>query len=98
MKKNELSYFTNTNNGWILVEDNNKAKKKFKFKNFIEAFSWMTEIALSAEKLDHHPDWTNVYNTVTVILSTHDHGTITEKDSLLANIMDNNFDKYNKKN
>ena len=58
----------------------------------------MTEIALSAEKLDHHPDWTNVYNAVTVILSTHDHGTITEKDSLLANIMDNNFDKYNKKN
>ena len=96
MKKNGLSYFTN--NSWILVEDNNKAKKIFKFKNFIEAFSWMTEIALSAEKLDHHPDWTNVYNTVTVILSTHDHGTITEKDSSLAKIMDNNFDKHNKKN
>ena len=96
MKKNGLSYFTN--NSWILVEDNNKAKKIFKFKNFIEAFSWMTEIALSAEKLDHHPDWTNVYNTVTVFLSTHDRGTITEKDSSLAKIMDNNFDKYNKKN
>ena len=96
MKKSELLYFTSNN--WTLVEDNNKVKKIFKFKNFIEAFLWMTEIAFSAEKLDHHPDWTNVYDTVTVILSTHDQGTLTEKDFSLAKIMDNNFDKYNKKN
>ena len=93
MKKSELLYFTSNN--WTLVEDNNKAKKTFKFKNFIEAFLWMTEIAFSAEKLDHHPDWTNVYDTVTVILSTHDQGTLTEKDFSLAKIMDNNFDKFN---
>ena len=93
MKKSELLYFTSNN--WTLAEDNNKAKKIFKFKNFIEAFLWMTEIAFSAEKLDHHPDWTNVYDTVTVILSTHDQGTLTEKDFSLAKIMDNNFDKFN---
>ena len=93
MKKSELLYFTSNN--WTLVEDNNKVKKIFKFKNFIEAFLWMTEIAFSAEKLDHHPDWTNVYDTVTVILSTHDQGTLTEKDFSLAKIMDNNFDKFN---
>ena len=92
MKKSELLYFTSNN--WTLVEDNNKVKKIFKFKNFIEAFLWMTEIAFSAEKLDHHPDWTNVYDTVTVILSTHDQGTLTEKDFSLAKIMDNNFDKF----
>lgn len=93
MKKSELLYLTSNN--WTLVEDNNKAKKIFKFNNFIEAFLWMTEIAFSAEKLDHHPDWTNVYDTVTVILSTHDQGTLTEKDFSLAKIMDNNFDKFN---
>jgi len=93
MTKNILSYFTNNN--WTLIEDNNKAKKIFKFKNFVQAFSWMTEIALNAEKLDHHPDWTNIYNTVTVLLSTHDQGTLTEKDISLAKIMDINFEKYN---
>ena len=93
MTKNILTYFTNNN--WTLIEDNNKAKKIFKFKNFVQAFSWMTEIALNAEKLDHHPDWTNIYNTVTVLLSTHDQGTLTEKDISLAKIMDINFEKYN---
>ena len=93
MTKNILSYFTNNN--WTLIEDNNKAEKIFKFKNFVQAFSWMTEIALNAEKLDHHPDWTNIYNTVTVLLSTHDQGTLTEKDISLAKIMDINFEKYN---
>ena len=93
MKKSELLYFTSNN--WTLAEDNNKAKKIFKFKNFVQAFSWMTEIALNAEKLDHHPDWTNIYNTVTVLLSTHDQGTLTEKDISLAKIMDINFEKYN---
>ena len=93
MTKNILTYFTNNN--WTFIEDNNKAKKIFKFKNFVQAFSWMTEIALNAEKLDHHPDWTNIYNIVTVLLSTHDQGTLTEKDFSLAKIMDINFEKYN---
>ena len=60
-------------------------KKSFKFKNFIEAFAFMTKVALIAEKMDHHPNWSNVYNTVAIALNTHDQGnTITEKDRKLA--------------
>ena len=63
----------------------NKLYRKFTFKNFIEAFSFMTRVALEAEKADHHPLWTNVYNTVEIWLSTHDAGNVvTEKDRLLA--------------
>jgi 4a-hydroxytetrahydrobiopterin dehydratase len=66
-------------------EENNKLYRKFQFKNFSEAFAFMTRVALQAEKMDHHPLWTNVYNTVEVWLSTHDAGnTITEKDRKLA--------------
>ena len=93
MDKDTQSYFVKNN--WDLIENNTKVKKIFKFKTFKEAFSWMTEIALSAEKLDHHPDWTNIYNKVTVILSTHDEGNITKKDILLARFMDEIFDRYN---
>ena len=55
----------------------------------------MTEVALGAEKLDHHPDWTNIYNTVNVLLSTHDENKLTEKDIALASLMDKSFEKYN---
>jgi 4a-hydroxytetrahydrobiopterin dehydratase len=66
-------------------ETNNKLYRKFQFRNFSEAFAFMTRVALEAEKLDHHPLWTNVYNTVEVWLSTHDAGdTVTEKDRILA--------------
>ena len=70
-------------------EDNNKLYKKFEFKNFSEAFAFMTRVALHAEKMDHHPHWTNVYNTVEVWLSTHDAGDIvTDKDRQLAKKID----------
>ena len=62
---------------------------------FTEAFAWMTEVAFEAEKLDHHPDWTNVYNTVNVLLSTHDENNLNEKDILLAKFMEKTFEKFN---
>jgi 4a-hydroxytetrahydrobiopterin dehydratase len=66
-------------------ETNNKLYRKFSFKNFSEAFAFMTRVAIEAEKMDHHPLWTNVWNTVEIWLSTHDAGDIiTEKDRKLA--------------
>lgn len=70
-------------------EKNNKLYKKFEFKNFSEAFAFMTRVALAAEKMDHHPLWTNVYNKVELWLNTHDAGdTVTEKDHKLAKQID----------
>ena len=66
-------------------EKNNKLYKKFEFKNFSEAFGFMSRVALAAEKMDHHPLWTNVYNKVEIWLNTHDAGdTITDKDRKLS--------------
>jgi len=66
-------------------EKNNTLYKKFEFKNFSEAFSFMTRVALAAEKMDHHPLWTNVYNKVEIWLNTHDAGdTVTDKDRKLS--------------
>ena len=66
-------------------EINNALEATFKFKNFVEAFGFMTKVALLAEKADHHPDWENSYNTVTIRLSTHSAGhVVTEKDVQLA--------------
>ena len=70
-------------------QENNLLKKTFKFKDFKEAFGFMTKVALVAEKMDHHPSWTNVYNTVSFGLSTHDAGDIvTKKDHQLAKAID----------
>ncbi|HEV8080667.1 MAG TPA: 4a-hydroxytetrahydrobiopterin dehydratase [Chitinophagaceae bacterium] len=67
----------------------NKLYKKFEFKDFSEAFSFMTRVALAAEKMDHHPLWTNVYNKVEIWLNTHDAGDIvTDKDKKLAKKID----------
>jgi len=71
------------------IEQDNKLYRKFVFNNFSEAFSFMTRVALEAEKADHHPLWTNVWNTVEIWLSTHDAGnTVTEKDRILAQTID----------
>ena len=73
-------------------EKNNTLHRQFEFKNFSEAFSFMTRVALAAEKTDHHPRWTNEYNKVEIWLSTHDAGNIvTEKDKSLAKIIDGFF-------
>jgi 4a-hydroxytetrahydrobiopterin dehydratase len=70
-------------------EENSRLKKTFKFKDFIEAFGFMTKVAIIAEKMNHHPLWTNVYNTVSFELSTHDAGDIvTDKDHKLAKAID----------
>lgn len=71
------------------TEENNCLKRNFQFKDFIEAFAFMTRVAMVAEKMNHHPNWSNVYNKVTIELSTHDAGnTVTEKDRKLANAID----------
>lgn len=71
------------------AEQNNRLKKSFKFRDFSEAFAFMTRVALIAEKMDHHPYWTNVYNTVNIELSTHDAGdVVTDKDWKLAKAID----------
>ena len=70
-------------------EKNNALYRKFEFKDFSEAFAFMTRVALAAEKMDHHPKWTNVWNTVEVWLSTHDAGDmVTDKDKKLAKKID----------
>jgi 4a-hydroxytetrahydrobiopterin dehydratase len=70
-------------------EENNKLTKTFEFKNFIEAFGFMTRVALIAEKMNHHPEWKNVYNRVEISLSTHDAGDmVTERDKKLADAID----------
>lgn len=70
-------------------EKDNKLYQKFQFKNFSEAFAFMTRVAMEAEKMDHHPLWTNVYNTVEIWLSTHDAGDgVTEKDHKLSRKID----------
>ena len=70
-------------------EENNKLYRKFQFKDFSEAFAFMSRVALAAEKMDHHPEWKNVYNTVEVWLSTHDAGDIvTEKDRQVSKKID----------
>ena len=71
------------------TETNNKLYRKFSFRNFSEAFAFMTRVVIEAEKMDHHPLWTNVWNTVEIWLSTHDAGdVVTEKDHLLAKKID----------
>lgn len=70
-------------------EEDNKLYRKFEFKDFSEAFAFMTRVALAAEKTDHHPLWTNVYNKVEIWLNTHDAGDIvTDKDRKLSQIID----------
>ena len=71
------------------TEKDNKLQKSFTFSDFTEAFGFMTKVAIEAEKMNHHPEWSNVYNSVSFQLSTHDAGDIvTEKDRQLAEIID----------
>ena len=79
---------TLTDTGWILVEGRDAIFKCFKFSSFIEAFSWMSAVALWSEKINHHPEWLNVYNRVEVTLTTHDVGGLSLLDIKLAQKMD----------
>lgn len=70
-------------------EEDNKLKGTFEFKDFVSAFGFMTQVAIIAEKMNHHPNWTNVYNTVSFELNTHDAGNVvTDKDRQLAKAID----------
>ena len=74
--------------GWSDVEGRDAITRTFTFKDFNEAFGFMTRVALAAEKADHHPEWRNVYRTVEVVLATHDAGGITARDIDLARTME----------
>lgn len=74
--------------GWEMTDGRDAIHKTFVFENFVEAFGWMTRVAIWAEKWDHHPEWDNVYKTVNVTLSTHDADGLTTLDAKLARKMD----------
>ena len=74
--------------GWAHDPDRDAITKSFTFKNFTQAFSWMTQMAITAEKLNHHPEWFNVYKRVDVTLTTHDVNGLSELDVKLAKAMD----------
>jgi 4a-hydroxytetrahydrobiopterin dehydratase len=77
-----------TLHGWSDAADRDAISKRYKFRTFSEAFGFMARVALAAEKMDHHPEWSNVYRTVDVTLTTHDAGGLTELDVRLACAMD----------
>jgi 4a-hydroxytetrahydrobiopterin dehydratase len=80
--------FFEDGSGWTEGAGRDAAVKSFRFKDFNEAFGFMTHIALAAEKADHHPEWSNVYNRVDITLSTHDVGGLSERDAALAGLID----------
>jgi 4a-hydroxytetrahydrobiopterin dehydratase len=84
MKRLSDSELQNLPGKWTLAADKKSIHQAYKFKTFAEAWSFMTHVALLAEKMDHHPDWSNVYNKVDITLSTHDAGGVTHKDIELA--------------
>ena len=75
--------------GWQMQDDRDAISKTFEFDSFVDAFGWITRAAIWAEKWDHHPEWSNVYNKVTVTLTTHDVGGLSALDVKLARKMDN---------
>lgn len=74
--------------GWAVQDDGSKIVKSFKFKSFKDALAWMVRAGFEAEAMNHHPEWSNVYNRVEVTLTTHDTGGLTEKDFELARRME----------
>nr|WP_207186994.1 4a-hydroxytetrahydrobiopterin dehydratase [Rhodovulum imhoffii] len=74
--------------GWTLAQDRDALTRSYVFEDFVAAFGFMVRVALAAEKMNHHPEWTNVYRTVHVTLTTHDAGGLTLKDAELARRMD----------
>ena len=74
--------------GWELVEGRDAISKSFKFDSFVAAFGWMTQVAILAEKANHHPEWSNTYNRVEVTLTSHDVAGLTDRDVKLARKMD----------
>ena len=86
LEKDQVNYFLEKNPSWNI--NDKSIKKEFKFKNFIDAFGFISKVALLSEKMDHHPNWQNTYNKVTIELTTHDIGGITSSDIKLAEAID----------
>tara|TARA_B100000579_G_scaffold32766_1_gene22898 strand:+ start:64 stop:351 length:288 start_codon:yes stop_codon:yes gene_type:complete len=86
LEKEQINYFLEKNPSWDL--NNKSIKKEFKFNNFIDAFGFISKVALLSEKMDHHPNWQNTYNKVTIELTTHDIGGVTTNDIKLAEAID----------
>jgi 4a-hydroxytetrahydrobiopterin dehydratase len=84
LKPEEIAAARSKLAGWTIEDGETKLKRSFKFKDFSEAFGFMSRVALLADKADHHPDWSNSYNKVDIVLSTHDAGGVTQKDVDLA--------------
>lgn len=87
MKMKEISEVLKNLKGWSVVDGRDAIHKVFHFRDFNEAFGFMSRTAMMAEKMDHHPEWFNVYNRVEVTLTTHDAGGVTDKDIRLARFM-----------
>ena len=79
-----ITHFLDDLDGWQLVDGRDAIHKRFVFKDFKEAFAWMTKVAAIADQMDHHPEWSNVYKTVEVTLTTHDAEGLSELDIRLA--------------
>ena len=90
IEKKQLNSFIEKNPSWIIY--NETIKKEFKFNDFIEAFGFMSKVALLSEKIDHHPNWQNTYNKVIIELTTHDIGGISTNDLKLAEAIDTLID------
>ena len=97
--KQSLQEVKNNLNNWIETSDDREAlTQTFVFNNFKTAFSFMTMVALKAEQIDHHPEWSNVYNKVTIILTTHDLDGISDKDTELGKFIDDCYNQIGNKN
>ena len=86
--KSERHTVISSLNAWKDLDDRDAISKKFKFDDFGAAFAFMTRVAIEAEKMDHHPEWRNTFNTVDIILSSHDIGGVGDRDIKLARFID----------
>ena len=94
MNSTEIAQSLDNLPGWLVGSDEKSIHKEFKFKTFSQAWGFMSRVALKAEKMDHHPDWSNSYNSVKISLSTHDKGGVTEKDTKLASFIEKCAEKF----
>jgi len=88
LSESELSTALAELTGWTLREDGLAIERRFKFRDFSVAFAFMTRVALLAEKADHHPEWSNVYNRLEITLTTHDAGGLSQRDVAMAKAID----------
>lgn len=91
LDKQEITQALADLDGWAMLEEREAIFKSFQFKDFSAAFAFMTRVAMLAEKMEHHPEWFNVYNRVDVTLTTHDAGGITQRDLEMANALQGYF-------